>query len=384
MSDAAPRFGVYVHWPYCSRICPYCDFNVYRARGRDAEPLLSAIAADLAGWRARIGPRRAETVFLGGGTPSLLSGAGVARLLRAVDTAFPLAPDCEVTLEANPEDAARFGDHVAAGVTRLSLGVQALRDADLVKLGRAHDAATARAAVAAAARTGARVSVDLIYAREGQGVADWEAELGEALSWPAEHFSLYQLSIEAGTAFERAVRRGRLAPLDAERAAALYEATQALCEAEGASAYEISNHARGMTARSRHNLLYWTFGEWVGVGPGAHGRATIDGRRWSLAAHRRPEAYADAVAREGWGVGEAAPLSAIEAADEMLVMGLRIAEGLERAPYERLRGRPLDSARVAALTEAGLLADDPARLRLTTSGRLVADRLAAELAAASA
>ena len=376
----APRFGVYVHWPYCTKLCPYCDFNVYRARGRDAGPLLDAIVADIEGHHARLETRAAETVFLGGGTPSLLGGADIARILVAIDRTFGLANDAEVTLESNPEDRARFADHAAAGVNRFSVGLQSLDDAALHALGRAHDSASAIAAVEMAQATGRRVSLDMIYAREGQTLAAWEAELRAALALPAEHLSLYQLTIEPGTAFARAVARKRLFPPDNDRAADLYELTQRLCAQAGAPAYEISNHARGKAARARHNVLYWTGGDWLGVGPGAHGRIALGGLRTATKAHDRPDDYASAVLVNGVGWESAVALATSEIAEEAVLMGLRLADGLERAPVEALRGTPLDAGAIARFRGEGLLVDDGARLRLTDAGRLLGDHIAQTLA----
>lgn len=373
-------FGVYIHWPYCARICPYCDFNVYRARGRDTAPLLDAIVADIAAHADLLGKRAAETVFLGGGTPSLLSGAEIARLVGAVADSFGLAEDAEISLEANPEDRALFADHVAAGVNRLSVGVQALDDAALRALGRAHDAAGAIAAVEDAHATGARVSLDLIYAREGQSTDAWRVELERALALPAEHLSLYQLTVEDGTPFARAVTRGKLAPPDAAHAAALYEETQRLCERAGAPGYEISNHARGDGARARHNVLYWTGGDWIGVGPGAHGRLALDAIRTATTAYERPEAYISAVASNGVGWKAAAALSRPEIADEYLLMGLRLREGIDWAETARIRGAPLDAVVVDGLLQEGLISTRSGRLALTARGRLVADAVVAVLA----
>lgn len=372
-------FGVYVHWPYCARICPYCDFNVYRARGADPAPLLDAIIVDLKGHAERFGARTASTVFFGGGTPSLLGGAEVEGVLRAVDRVFPLATDCEITLEANPEDAPRFADHAAAGVTRFSLGVQALDDVALKALGRNHDARAGRASIDAAAATGRRVSMDLIYAREGQRAPEWEKELNSALSLPIEHLSLYQLTIEPGTAFDRRAARGRLVRADADLAADLYEITQHLCEAAGFRAYEISNYARADAARSRHNLLYWKGEEWVGVGPGAHGRMNHAGARYALEAQRAPADYIDAVREHGVGSILETALAPEDAAAELLMMGLRIDEGVAVAEVECLRGGPLNAAAIVWLAEQGLIYRADARIMLTKAGRILADRIAAEL-----
>jgi oxygen-independent coproporphyrinogen-3 oxidase len=374
-------FGIYVHWPYCARICPYCDFNVYRARAPDNTALIAAIEADLAGHAQRFGKRTARSLFFGGGTPSLLSGAEIARLIDAAARAFTLEADCEITLEANPEDSAAFAEHAAAGVNRFSIGVQALDDRALKALGRRHDAATALRAVDAAAASGQRVSIDLIYAREGQDIESWRQELRRALTLPVEHVSLYQLTIEPETAFARRFARGELTPPDADEAAALYEATQDVCEQADFPAYEISNHARSERARSRHNMLYWSSGDWIGVGPGAHGRVTDEGERYALEAQRRPADYIDAVAEHGLGWIAETTLSAEERADEMLMMGLRIAEGVELAPIEALRGRAIHSDALAWLAERGLVAYANGRVALTHQGRLLANKIAAELAA---
>ena len=370
--------AIYVHWPYCARICPYCDFNVYRQRAQDPEALIDAIIADAQGHAARLGPRTATSVFLGGGTPSLLRAPQIARLLSALGRVFAFAADAEISLEANPEDRAGFADAVAAGVNRLSLGVQALRDADLQALGRAHDAAAARAAVAAAAATGARVSMDLIYARSGQSAADWRLELQDALALPVEHYSLYQLTIEPGTPFDRAVRRGRIAPPPTNDAATLFEITRALCAEAGVPAYEVSNHARTAQAQSRHNCAYWLGADWLGLGPGAHGRIALDGVRTATLASRTPADYIASVAAKGVGWAQLEPLSAEDAANERLMMGLRLSAGLDPAPIEALRGRPLNAELIATLRAEGLLEPGPV-LRITPAGRLLTDRIAQDL-----
>jgi oxygen-independent coproporphyrinogen-3 oxidase len=372
--------GLYLHWPYCARICPYCDFNVYRARGGDHGPLLDAIVADLEGHAARMGRREAVSLFLGGGTPSLLAGAEIARLIEVADRCFGLSADCEITLEANPEDAARFAEHAAAGVNRFSVGAQAFDDAALRALGRRHDAAAGLRAVEAAASTGRRVSLDLIYAREGQSIADWRAELTRALTLPAEHFSLYQLTIEPETAFARRAARGQLTLPDVDRSADLYEATQEICNAADFPAYEISNHARGVQARSRHNLLYWRGQDWVGVGPGAHGRITQNGARLATEAQARAADYVDAVREHGIGWLSEAVLSGEEIADELLIMGLRIDSGVERARVEAVRGRPIAPSALAWLVEQGLVVEVNGAIRLTVRGKLLTNKIAAELA----
>ncbi len=373
-------FGIYIHWPYCAAICPYCDFNVYRARGAENQPLLEAIAADMEAHAQRFGRRTAQSIFLGGGTPSLLSGAEIGFLLEAAARAYDLAPDCEITLEANPEDRARFAAQAAAGINRFSIGAQALDDAALKALGRHHDASASLAAIEAAAATGQRVSLDLIYAREGQGLDDWRAELGRALALPIEHLSLYQLTIEPRTAFARRVARGQLSPPGDEAAADLYEATQETCAAAGFPAYEISNHARDAKARSAHNLIYWQSGEWIGVGPGAHGRMSLDGARFALEAQRRPADYIDAVRENGLGLIDESALTGEEQADEMLIMGLRVAEGVEIARLDTLRGRPIKREAIAQLCAFGLIDSDGKTISLTPQGRVLANRVAEVLA----
>lgn len=372
-------FGIYVHWPYCAAICPYCDFNVYRARGASNAPVIAAIESDLAAHAARFGKRTATSLFFGGGTPSLLHGDEIARLIVAASRSYTLAADCEITLEANPENASFFAEQAAAGINRFSIGAQALDDDALRALGRHHDAHASLRAVEAAAATGQRVSLDLIYAREGQSVSDWRAELTRALALPIEHVSLYQLTIEPETAFARRVDRGQLTPPDADAAAELYETTQDVCEAAGFPAYEISNHARAGSARAQHNLLYWRSDDWVGVGPGAHGRLTHNGARIATEAQRRPADYMDAVKEHGVGWISDSTLTSEEHADEMLLMGIRTDEGVEIAQLEATRGAPLKADAVAWLTTEGLIEPDATHIRLTRRGRALANKIALEL-----
>ncbi|WP_374575109.1 radical SAM family heme chaperone HemW [Phenylobacterium sp.] len=376
--------GVYIHWPYCSRICPYCDFNVVRHRGRRAEQadLAAAIVQDLRAQAARIGPRRLVSVFFGGGTPSLMAPAWAAEIVAEARRLWSPADDLEVSLEANPTDAeaGRFRAFAEAGVTRLSLGVQSLDDEALVLLGRNHDAAAAVRAAAAARAAFPRLSIDLIYARPGQDVAAWRAELGRALALGPEHVSPYQLTIEPGTAFERAVGRGALVPPVPDLAADLYETTQEVLENAGFTAYEVSNHARGEAARSRHNLVYWRGQDYVGVGPGAHGRLTLKGARHATVAARSPADYIALVAERGTGIVGEEQLTPREAAEERLLMGLRIDEGVPFAEVAAL-GVTVRAHKVAELRALGLLEADITRLRPTAAGRLVLDRMIAELCA---
>ncbi|PTS90682.1 MULTISPECIES: radical SAM family heme chaperone HemW [unclassified Caulobacter] len=382
MTEPGPPLGVYIHWPYCARICPYCDFNVVRDRGRTAEQqdLADAIVADLTAQRARTGPRTLLSIFFGGGTPSLMDPVQVARVIATAGALWTPAPDLEISLEANPTDAeaGRFEALAAAGVARLSLGVQSLQDEALVQLGRNHDAGSARRALALAARVFPRLSVDLIYARPGQSDRDWRDELDAVLAFAPEHVSPYQLTIEAGTAFDRAVGRGRLVVPDEDLATTLFETTQAVLEGAGFEAYEVSNHARGEAARSRHNLVYWRGHDYVGVGPGAHGRLTLSGGRIATTAHRKIADYVAAVRESGVGF-EAEALSSVEAAEERLLLGLRIDAGVAFDEVAVLGLAP-GAAKVRRHVELGLLADDPSHLRATRAGRLVLDRLTGALA----
>lgn len=323
-----------------------------------------------------MGPRQLVSVFFGGGTPSLMDPAFVGRIIDQATGLWGRAEQLEVTLEANPTDAeaGRFEGFAAAGVNRLSLGLQALNDADLSFLGRNHDAAEALRAARVASRFFLRLSVDLIYARPGQTPGSWAAELSCALDLGAEHISPYQLTIEPGTAFERARARGRFRSPDESLAAELYETTQTVLEAAGFDAYEVSNHARGPGARSRHNLVYWRGEDYVGVGPGAHGRITQNGVRHATAASARPADYVSTVSRRGVGWAEAEPLDAQSAAEERLLMGLRIDEGIAFGEVAALGLSP-DLPRLVELVELGLLSPDQGRLRATRQGRLVLDHV---------
>ncbi len=370
--------GVYVHWPYCARVCPYCDFNVVRDRGRVEEKaaLAAAIVADLRAHRDLTGPRELASIFFGGGTPSLMDPAAVAAIIDAARMLWAPAADLEVTLEANPTDAesGRFCDFAQAGVGRLSLGLQSLSDAALKFLGRNHDAAAGRRAAGIAAKAFSRVSLDLIYALPGQTPAAWAEELGQAVALGPEHLSPYQLTIEPGTAFHRAVRRGTLAPPGPDLAADLYEATQAVLGAAGFEAYEVSNHATGLAARSRHNLIYWRGGDYLGVGPGAHGRITLEADRFATAAPRGIGAYLERVRTTGFGSGRER-LSGRDIALERLLMGSRTLDGVALSDLRALR---IDPLRVAALKPLATAAND--RLVVTTQGRPLLDRIVAELA----
>lgn len=378
-----PGFAVYVHWPFCAAKCPYCDFNSHVRAGRPDEPAwLAAYRAELGHFAARTPGRTVSSVFFGGGTPSLMAPATVAGILDEIAGLWSLAEGAEVTLEANPTsvEAARFAGYRAAGVNRLSLGVQSLRDAALAALGRRHSAAEARAALRLAQATFPRVTFDLIYARPGQDIAAWREELAEALALASGHLSLYQLTIEAGTRFSDLAAAGRLAVPDDGLAGDMYAVTQDLCADAGLPAYEVSNHA-APGAESRHNLVYWRYGEYAGVGAGAHGRLVENGARRATATRRVPEAWLDQVGRLGHGLVADEPLDAAAAGREFLLMGLRLAEGIDEARYARLAGAPLDAARVGELVSLGLVARGRAgRLRATAEGRLLLDAVIGRLA----
>ncbi|WP_439632613.1 radical SAM family heme chaperone HemW [Glycocaulis sp.] len=380
MSTLAPApLGLYIHWPYCARICPYCDFNVYKAKGADSAALADALIADMARWRAVTGPRTLASIHFGGGTPSLMEAGDIARVLETAEALWGLEAEAELGLEANPAERARLADIVAAGINRLSVGLQSLDDAALARLGRDHDARAGLDALEIARSLVARVSADLIYARHGQSLADWEGELSAVLALGVDHLSAYQLTIEDGTAFARQLQRGTLVPPPEDLAADMFELTQGLTRAAGLEAYEISNHARGPDHRSRHNRLYWTGGDWIGIGPGAHGRigSHAGGGRIAHAAPLRPADYIADSLRPLAGLQH---LSALEEAQERVLMGLRIAEGLDRAHLRALTGHDIDEEAAASLLADGLIVMDGSGIRLTRQGRLYADRVANMLA----
>jgi oxygen-independent coproporphyrinogen-3 oxidase len=383
MGERTP-FAVYVHWPFCAQKCPYCDFNSHvRHGGWDEAAYLAAYLRELDATHARIGPRRTHSVFIGGGTPSLMQPATVGALIAHIDRLWPLEADAEVTIEANPGsvEANRFAGYRASGVNRVSVGVQSLIDADLRVLGRIHSVAEARRAVEIAQRTFTRTSFDLIYARPKQTVAAWEGELREALAMAGSHLSLYQLTIEPQTTFERLHMAGKLVVPDGETSLALYEVTQAMTEAAGLPAYEVSNHARP-GEESRHNLVYWRYGEYAGVGPGAHGRIDVDGARFATVTERSPEAWLKRIAVNGAAVIENDAVDPREQADEMLLMGMRLTEGFDLARLAA-RGFAINAGTIDHMRALGLI--EPlgnSRIRATPQGRLVLNRLVGELSAA--
>lgn len=382
MPDRAPGSGLYVHWPFCLSKCPYCDFNSHVRAKVDADAWGNALTRELETIASRLDSRPAlDSIFFGGGTPSLMPGETVARIIAQAEQLFSFTRDIEITLEANPTsvDAGRFRDYRAAGVNRVSLGVQALDDADLRALGRLHTVDEALAAVALARRVFPRASFDLIYARPGQTQAAWDAELTRAIAQGCTHYSLYQLTFEEGTPFHAALQRGLMREVDPDAAASLYELTQKRMDAAGMPAYEVSNHARA-GEESRHNLIYWRYGDYVGIGPGAHGRLTCNGERIATSTERRPEQWLDLVAAQGHGLTEWQKVERKEQGTEALLMGLRLSEGVDIERLETL-GRPISRRRLAQLQAQGLLTLVGSRARATLRGRLVLNALIKELAA---
>jgi oxygen-independent coproporphyrinogen-3 oxidase len=379
MTATGEPLALYVHWPFCVSKCPYCDFNSHVRAQIDQDAWREALLADLAHEAKHLPGRTLTSIFFGGGTPSLMEASTVAAIIEAARARWKAAGDIEITLEANPNsvEAARFADLAAAGVNRLSLGVQSFDDESLRFLGRAHSAAEGLAALDVAQKQFPRVSFDLIYALPGDTEEGWSRTLQRALSLGTTHLSLYQLTIEPGTRFASKVARHDFEPLDSDRAASLYELTDEMTSAAGLPAYEISNHA-APGAESRHNLTYWRYRDYSGIGPGAHGRRT--GMR--TVRHRKPENFLSALLRNGNGLAEEEALTVQEAADEALVMGLRLREGIDADALKKRFGKAIvDRTRVERLVESGHLEKDGARIALTASGRLVLDRVLAEIAA---
>ena len=375
-------FGIYVHWPFCAAKCPYCDFNSHVRERYDEGRWAAGIAQELAAVAALQGEARPEvtSVFFGGGTPSLMGGSAVAKVLDAVAGLWTVSPAAEITLEANPNsvEQTRFRDYRAAGVNRVSIGVQALDDRALKALGRLHGAEEAKAAIHLAQAVFPRVSFDLIYARPDQSRAGWAAELNQALSFETEHLSVYQLTIEQGTAYATLARQGKLTLPDEDLAAEFYEQTQEIADRAGLPAYEVSNHARP-GAESRHNLTYWRYGDYAGVGPGAHGRLTISERRLATQAERLPERWLVSVEEKGSSL-TLTEIPPAEAAEEHLLMHVRLTEGVDLAAYRARWGKAPSRTRIARLRELGLVTLEGDRLAATPRGRLVLNSIIAELA----
>ena len=372
----AGGFGLYIHWPFCAAKCPYCDFNSHVWTQVDQARWRAALLQDLATTAAPITGRRLDSIFFGGGTPSLMAPETVAALIEAAGDHFRLSPDLEVTLEANPSsvEAGRFAGYRAAGVNRVSLGIQALNDADLGRLGRLHSVAEALQAIDIASESFARVSMDLIYARQDQTLEAWREELSTALDLGTGHVSLYQLTIEPGTAFGARHAAGKLLGLPEDGLAAdLFAMTQEMCAAAGRPAYETSNHA-GPGQAARHNLVYWRGGDYAGIGPGAHGRLTVDGQRYATEAVWDPRAWSAAVDQKGSGEEQRTPLTGPDRAMEYLVMGLRLREGVSLDRLRAMDPGQLDAAAIARLQAEGFLTVDGGHLQATARGWPVSKR----------
>ncbi len=377
-------FGIYIHWPFCAAKCPYCDFNSHvRHTAVDQARFASAITTELSHFAALNQKKTVQSIFFGGGTPSLMEPATVERILAAITDNWSMATDVEISMEANPSsvEADRFKGYRSAGVNRMSLGVQSLIDTDLKVLGRLHDARMAREAIETARATFDRLSFDLIYARPEQTLDAWTKELTEAISLAADHLSLYQLTIEEETPFYALHRAGKLKTPDPELGARFFELTQDITGDAGLHAYEVSNHARP-GAECRHNLVYWRYGDYVGAGPGAHGRLTVGANRLATATERHPETWLENVESNGHGMVENAGLSEEEQGDEYLLMGLRLAEGIDLDRYEKLSSRTIDPERVNDLLKHGMVEEiGENRLRATRDGFFVLDAVVADLAA---
>ena len=379
-----PGFAVYVHWPFCLSKCPYCDFNSHvRAQAVDEERFVQAFRSELSHRAKLTKGRTVSSIFFGGGTPSLMKPGTVAGILDAIAANWSVEPNCEVTLEANPTsvEANRFTGYRRAGVNRVSLGVQAMNDADLKALGRLHTAEEAMRAVTIAGSIFERYSFDLMYARPNQSAAAWKAELQGAISRARDHMSLYQLTIEPDTMFERLRNAGKLKVPSPDQCRVLWDVTQETMEHAGLPAYEISNHARP-GGESRHNLIYWRYGEYVGVGPGAHGRILTPKGRRAHSTEQHPEMWLTVVESEGHGLIEDELLSTEEQGDEFLLMGLRLSEGIEPTQFEAVSNRMLDRSRISSLVEDGMVEmTQGGRLRVSAAGFPLLDAVVADLAA---
>ena len=376
-------FGLYLHWPFCESKCPYCDFNSHVASGIDQSIWKTAYLTEIDRVGKETAGRRLDSVFFGGGTPSLMNPDLVAAIIDRIKTTWPMRNSPEITLEANPGsiEAGRFVGYRDAGVTRISMGMQAMNDIDLQKLGRKHTAIEARHAFEIAKNCFERVSFDLIYARQDQDVAHWKIELGCALALAADHVSLYQLTIEDGTAFADRLARGGLKGLpEDDTAAEMYDVTQDLTEIAGLPAYEVSNHAR-KDSESVHNLIYWRGGDYIGIGPGAHGRLTFNGTRWATEAPKSPALWLSKVNSGDNGELPRVALSSSDHALEYLLMSLRLSEGMDLARYNAISPTPLIDAKIDYLRELGMITTDPAKVKTTRNGRMVLNAIIRELAA---
>lgn len=382
LSQLEPGFGIYVHWPFCQAKCPYCDFNSHVVRSVDQTIYAEALVRELEHMAALADPQAVTSIFFGGGTPSLMEPATVEKVLTAIDRLWGIRQGTEISLEANPTsvEAGNFRALAALGVNRVSLGVQALNDKDLKFLGRLHSVDEALGAIELARTHFSRMSFDLIYARPRQTVEAWETELTRALSFAVDHLSLYQLTIEEGTPFFDLHARGAFTVPGEDQATALYDATQSICVDAGLTAYEVSNHAK-LGAECRHNLTYWRYGDYVGVGPGAHGRITKDGIKRATVTERMPSKWLASVEVQGHGLVDQDTITPSQSAEEMMLMGLRLQEGVSLERYKALAGQAINSGRMADLSGDGLLMREGDRLTATPAGRLVLNKLLGELLA---
>ncbi|MEP2944983.1 MAG: radical SAM family heme chaperone HemW [Lentilitoribacter sp.] len=381
--NAEPGFGIYLHWPFCAAKCPYCDFNSHvRHQKVDQPRFIEAFKREIEHNRQTTGPREVTSIFIGGGTPSLMDPETVDEILQAVKDAWTVPDHIEITMEANPSsvEASRFKGYRQAGVNRVSMGVQALNDKDLKFLGRLHNVAEAKKAISLARDIFPRMSFDLIYARPHQTPEDWADELREAIDLAADHLSLYQLTIEEGTPFFTLHEAGKIPMLEDSLQAELYEITQKVCTENGMPAYEVSNHAQP-GAESQHNLNYWRYGDYVGVGPGAHGRISTGGKKFATVTEKHPETWLDLVENNGHGITEIEQLSSQDQADEMLLMGLRLREGIDVSRWSSLSDREFDADRENNLIQYGMIERiNNNRIRCTPSGMMVLDSVVADLA----
>ena len=375
------KIGLYIHWPFCARICPYCDFNIYKSKPDTEEVLVSAILDDLKYWRAQSGPRKLASIHFGGGTPSLMNPQNLQRVIDLAVQLWTPANNLEVGLEANPKDIskARLKDWRSAGIERLSIGVQSFDDEVLKFLGRDHDGVQALMALEQAEKIMPRVSADLIYGWTGQILPDWQKDLETAIATGVAHISAYQLTIEKRTAFARAETRGDSKAVGSDQSSDLYELGLAILGKAGFDQYEVSNFAKSNDTCSRHNLLYWQGEDYIGVGPGAHGRLTSHGQRTATIAAQKPQAYMDAVAGNGNGMTERDILTSADWAQEYVLMGLRISEGISHARYREIAGHDLNLEKLNQFSKLELITTDGDRIATTPAGRLVLDSLSHEL-----
>ena len=373
MLGANKKLGIYIHWPYCSHICPYCDFNIYRARGRDNDGLLAAIMDEIRHWHTKTNGRKLHSLYLGGGTPSLIEPNRIAQIIELCDDLWGFEESPEICLEANPNEYEKFQDFKNAGIERLSLGVQSFLDNGLKDLGRFHDAKQSIKSVEIARKIMPRLSLDLIYARQNQSLDDWEYELNKAVSLGVDHISPYQLTIEPNTAFDRKLKRGAIVIPDDDLGAQFYEKTQEILHAHNFIPYEISNHAKDINSMSRHNLLYWQSDDWIGIGPGAHGRLWENGQRHAHFNSLKPDEYIENIKSKGNSLIENEILSDEEIFQEYFIMGLRLENGIEYKNYQ------LNQEKLKYLAGLELIEYNETRLKLLPKARTISNAVIAQI-----